>query len=93
MDYIGTSDPYIMATADPKNLISVRNEDQIIKTRYLCRTLNPDWGKDELHVPIVSNDIEGISRNAHLLLSVWDYDLTNEDDVIGLDAYTLQQDL
>ena len=36
------------------------------------------------YTPIVSNDIEGISRNAHLLLSVWDYDLTNEDDVIGL---------
>jgi hypothetical protein len=84
MDYIGTSDPYIMVTADPKDVISVRNADHIIKTRYLSRTLDPDWGKTELRVPIVSNDIAGLSRNAHLFLSVWDYDLTNDDDVIGL---------
>merc|ERR1711871_1050898 len=84
MDYIGTSDPYIMATADPAPVISVRNSDHVIKTKYLSRTLDPDWGKDELRIPIVSNDVAGLSRNAHLFLSVWDYDLTNEDDLIGL---------
>ena len=84
MDYIGTSDPYILATADPIGIISVRNGDHVYKSSYKNQNLNPDWGKEELRIPIVSNDIAGLSRNAHLFLSVWDYDLTNDDDLIGL---------
>jgi hypothetical protein len=27
--------------------------------------------------------VDGLSRNAHLFLTVWDYDVTNDDDLIG----------
>lgn len=32
---------------------------------------------------LASSDIDGMSRNAHLQLSVWDFDRANADDLIG----------
>lgn len=84
MDWGGGSDPYMVATTDPANLLSVRNANHMIKTKYLVNNINPDWGRETLRIPIVSCDVEGLAQNAHLYLSVWDYDLTNEDDLIGL---------
>lgn len=84
MDWGGGSDPYMVATTDPPALLSVRNQNHIVKTKYLVNDINPNWGGVKLHIPIVSCDVEGLRRNAHLYLSVWDYDLTNEDDLIGL---------
>lgn len=84
MDFGGGSDPYMVATTDPAAALSVRNQSHILKTKYLVNDINPNWGSEKLNIPIVSCDVEGLRRNAHLYLSVWDYDLTNEDDLIGL---------
>jgi hypothetical protein len=32
---------------------------------------------------LITNDIDGLCKNAHLFLTVWDYDMTNDDDLIG----------
>lgn len=34
-------------------------------------------------IRFATNDLDGLSRNAHLFLTVWDYDVTNDDDLIG----------
>lgn len=38
-------------------------------------------------VRLATNDTTGLSQNSHLFLSVWDFDVTNEDDLIG--TYTI----
>lgn len=32
---------------------------------------------------MITNDVKGLSKNAHLHLTVWDYDVHSEDDLIG----------
>ena len=78
----GGSDPYIVVHADPPELIATK---KLICTTVINHNVNPVWPVDEtLRVPILSNDLEGISRNGHLMLSVWDYDMSNADDLIGI---------
>jgi Ca2+-dependent lipid-binding protein len=77
----GLSDPYIVATTDPANLISSKKQ---IQSSTIKHNVNPVWGEEKLKIPLVTNDLDGLSQNGHLLLSVWDYDFSNDDDLIGL---------
>ncbi len=36
-----------------------------------------------LYFRLITNDIDGLCKNSHLFLTVWDYDMTNDDDLIG----------
>jgi hypothetical protein len=77
----GGSDPYLVALTDPPNLIGTKDPT----TSVIIHDLNPVWPEKEVFtIPIVSTDIQGLKRNAHLYLSCWDYDRTNDDDLIGL---------
>jgi hypothetical protein len=77
----GGSDPYLVFTSDPPQLLAKK----VVRSSYVKHSLNPVWPKHEkVHVPIVSTDITGLAQEAHLFISCWDYDLSNEDDLIGL---------
>ena len=74
----GGSDPYMVLSADPHQILMGKK----LRTSAITHELNPVW-KDTIEFRLATNDIEGLSQNAHLFLSVWDYDVTNEDDLIG----------
>jgi hypothetical protein len=85
----GLSDPYIVATMDPANLISSKKQ---IQSSTIKHTVNPVWPVEEkMKIPLVTNDLDGLSQNSHLLLSVWDYDFSNDDDLIGLCRIPLEK--
>lgn len=75
----GLSDPYIVLSSDPKEILSTSKK---LRTKVIPRTINPVWN-DTIEFRLVTNDLEGLSRNGHLFLTVWDYDVTNDDDLIG----------
>jgi len=78
----GGSDPYIVVTSDPPQLIATKKP---MRSTTITHNVNPVWPADEtIRVPVLTNDLEGVSRNGHLLLSVWDYDMSNADDLIGV---------
>ena len=78
----GGSDPYIVVSADPASVIATK---RALRSTTIKHNLNPVWPDDEtIRVPIVTNDLQGLARNAHLMLSVWDYDFSNDDDLIGV---------
>lgn len=54
-----------------------------IKTSIISHTINPEW-KDDITLGLKSTDIEGLSKSLHFVLSVWDADMMNEDDLIGV---------
>ena len=79
-----------VATADPDALMA----SPFVQSSIIKHTLNPEWPAEEkMKIPLLSNDVDGMSRNGHLFLSVWDYDMTNEDDLIGLCRIPLQVSL
>ena len=82
----GGSDPYIVAFSNPKGIINKRRST--LKSSIIKHNLNPEW-KDKMDIALHSPDIAGLSRNAHIFLSVWDYDMFNEDDLIGVCALPL----
>ena len=45
--------------------------------------MNPTWHVEVINFRLASNDIPGLSRNSHFILSVWDWDVTSDDDLIG----------
>ena len=69
----GGSDPYMVATTDPPALLSVRNQNHIVKTKYLVNDINPNWGGVKLHIPIVSCDVEGLRLPYFTLISGLEY--------------------
>jgi len=78
----GGSDPYIVVTSDPAELIATKKP---LRSSIIKHNVNPVWPMDEIiRVPILTNDLEGVSRNGHLMLSVWDYDMSNSDYLIGI---------
>jgi hypothetical protein len=78
----GLSDPYITMHTDPESLLM---RDSKAKSSTIMRTVNPDWS-DILSAHIRAADVDGLGKNAHLILAVWDYDMTNPDDVVGVCA-------
>lgn len=86
MDVGGGSDPYVLIITDPPSLLMHRNKlvmhNDGVKSSVITKDLNPVW-KDTLSLNIASLDLEGLSRNASLIFSVWDEDTFNADDLIG----------
>lgn len=83
----GGSDPYIIITTDPSELLLYKG---ILKTNYegmkssiIYHNLNPIW-KEEMNITLGSIDLKNLSRNASIIISVWDYDRSNADDLIGI---------
>jgi len=51
MDWGGGSDPFVMITADPPQIIASSKE---IKSSIIDRNVNPDWKDEELVIPLVT---------------------------------------
>ncbi len=90
MDLNGTSDPYVYVFADPPAVV---NESSLkLKSTVIQKNLNPVWDPDEtLSITLNGHDMEGLKKNAHLFLTVWDEDTLVRDmsfdhDLIGLIA-------
>lgn len=83
----GGSDPYIIVTTDPASVLLYKGtftrSQEGIKSKVIKHNLNPVW-KDPMELALASIDLKGLARNASLLISVWDEDLTNADDLIGV---------
>ncbi len=86
MDVGGGSDPYVLIVTDPPSLLMHRSKivkhNNGVKSKVITKNLNPVW-KDPMTLEIASLDLEGLSRNASLIFSVWDEDTFNADDLIG----------
>ncbi len=90
----GGSDPYIIITTDPDGLILhkgvfSRLEREGVKSKVIKHDLNPVWTED-MSFSLASIDLVGLSRNASLIFSVWDEDLYNADDLIGVVSFPLR---
>ena len=76
----GKSDPYVCITSDPPSLLCQPSgsdqykvgSDYSIKSDVVMHDINPVW-KEPMSVRLSSIDIEGLTRNASLILSVWDW--------------------
>ncbi len=75
----GLSDPYIRIFTDPPNILGPGSE---LKSSIVKHNINPKW-EDNLTLKVITSDYDGLSQNAHIFLTVWDYDLTKSDDLIG----------
>ena len=76
----GGSDPYVVIKTLPSELQF--EQHKTIRSKTIRHELNPVW-KETIEIKLASSDIEGMRRNAHLQLSVWDFDRANADDLIG----------
>lgn len=86
----GGSDPYIILSTDPIDLI-YPSKSSIIKSTCISHNLNPVWDKNEyLQIEFLCNDINNLSNNAHLLVQLWDKDNITEDDLIGVAVIPLK---
>ncbi|CAE7606590.1 snt-2 [Symbiodinium microadriaticum] len=74
----GGSDPYVVLWSDPRQILIGKK----LRTPTITHELNPVW-TEGIEFRLATNDTTGLSQNAHLFLSVWDFDVTNEDDLIG----------
>ena len=81
----GGSDPYIVISADPKEVLSPQNE---LRSKTIMHNLNPVWD-EQMEVTFVSPDLDGLAKRSHLLLNVWDSDVVTQDDLIGTLAIPL----
>lgn len=83
----GGSDPYIVISTDPEPLLLnkgiLKSNPEPLKTKVIKHNINPVWD-DVLEIGLASVDLEGLSRNANLILTVWDEDFSNADDLIGI---------
>jgi hypothetical protein len=90
----GGSDPYIVITTDPPNLLlhkhRIFQEVQGVKSKVIKHEVNPVWS-DPMFLSLASTDLEGLSRNASLIFQVWDEDRYNADDLIGCVTIPLKE--
>jgi hypothetical protein len=77
----GGSDPYIIVTADPHEIIKFSTSK--FKSETIKHNLNPDWKDMKMEINLKTIDLDGLSCNAHLLVQVWDEDVVGVDDLIG----------
>jgi len=95
----GKSDPYLVITTDPKEILKSSTVNNISafncfnlypnkELKYSCRSstiyhnINPKWS-DEIKLTLLSSDILNLKENLHFIITVWDEDRYNNDDVIG----------
>lgn len=90
----GGSDPYIVITTDPANLLlykgTLSNTHEGIKSSIIKHNLNPVW-KETIDVALASIDLKNLCRNASFIVSVWDYDRSNADDLIGVMSIPIRE--
>ena len=55
-----------------------------IQSKTITRTVNPDWSDEPQFLNFSSLDLKGLAQNASLIIQVWDWDRSNEDDLIGV---------
>jgi hypothetical protein len=55
-----------------------------IQSKTITRTVNPDWSDESHLLNFSSLDLKGLAQNASLIIQVWDWDRSNEDDLIGV---------
>lgn len=83
----GGSDPYIIYRSDPPALLlqdgKVDAQGKGVTGPVINHNLNPVW-KDPMYLDCASVDVEGLMRNASLIMQVFDKDQLNEDDLIGV---------
>jgi Ca2+-dependent lipid-binding protein len=83
-DVNGLSDPYIRFYAYPDNLlVEDAGKFSSPKCEKILATLNPTFPDDSMPTlyPAVATKAE--LAKTHLILAVTDYDMTNEDDLLG----------
>jgi hypothetical protein len=89
----GGSDPYVVVTTDPPSLLlrkgRVVTYNEGVRSSVIKHDLNPVW-KDVLSLQLASVDVTGLSKNASLIISVWDEDTYNADDLIGVVSLPLK---
>jgi hypothetical protein len=89
----GGSDPYLIVTTDPPSLLMTKQkitfESDGVKSSVIKHSLHPIW-KDELDLTLCSIDLDGLSKNASLIISVWDEDVMSADDLIGVMTIPMQ---
>mmetsp|Transcript_24844 Transcript_24844/g.41402 ORF Transcript_24844/g.41402 Transcript_24844/m.41402 type:complete len:642 (+) Transcript_24844:209-2134(+) len=90
----GGSDPYIVITTDPPSALlykgTLSKHFEGIKSKVIKHNLNPVW-KEDMELSLASVDLKGLSRNVSLILSVWDEDYSNADDLIGVMSIPLKE--
>lgn len=93
----GGSDPYIVITTDPGALLLYgkrkkfsQNGGEGIKSSVVKHDLNPVW-KETMTIYLNSIDIQSLEHSASLIFSVWDEDLYNAHDLIGVFSIPLRE--
>ena len=76
----GKSDPYIIASIDPPEILVPRKSK--LRTSIIYHELNPEW-KESLEIVLWTNDRDGLRANSHIMLTVWDWDRASAHDLIG----------
>lgn len=83
----GGSDPYVVVSTDPASALlykgTLLHGHEGIKSSTISHNLDPVW-PDVIDLKFPSMDLKGLSRNVSLILSVWDWDRANADDLIGV---------
>ena len=98
MDVDGSADPYVMFVCDPVDLVQddrppkeqkLQGTFQWPRTSYLKKTLNPVWEERvKLCIPPQAADR---MNGAMLLVTIMDYDLSSQDDIMSTLALNLQE--
>jgi hypothetical protein len=89
----GGSDPYFVIRTDPPTLLLKKSELAVdgssVKSKVIKHNLNPIW-TETLTLELASVDLEGLARNASLIVQVWDEDLANPHDLIGVTVFSMR---
>lgn len=53
-----------------------------MRSSIIMHDINPQWN-DVMYFSLMTSDILALNQHCHIILHVWDFDRTNEDDLIG----------
>ena len=84
-DTIGSSDPYVVISQVKPDGSRVR----VYQSPYLKNTLNPVWAPTNLYLPLLCNS----DSDQPLVVEVWDYNKSEEHELIGATAPLTVSDL
>ena len=77
-----SADPYIVVTADPHQILR-KDSRQDISSSFESRTCNPVWRDETIDFDICTVDLQGLSKHAHLIVSVFDHNKSKSTGFIG----------